>query len=105
MSYELHHGPIPQDMNICHKCDTPPCWNPKHLFAGTDIDNIADKVAKGRQPKGETNGNARLTEFQVTQIRSLRAAGYKQQDLAEMFGVSQATVGQIVRRVTWKHIP
>lgn len=105
VSWEIHNGPIPDGMNVCHECDNPPCWNPAHLFVGSDADNMADKVAKGRQPRGETNGNARITEAQVIQIRALRASGYQQQELADMFGISQPTVGQIVRRVTWKHIP
>ncbi len=56
-SYELHNGPIPIGMFSCHHCDNPPCCRPDHLFAGTQLDNEADKAAKGRQPKGERNGS------------------------------------------------
>jgi hypothetical protein len=41
-------GPIPEGMILCHKCDTPPCVNPDHLFVGTPLDNALDKMAKGR---------------------------------------------------------
>jgi hypothetical protein len=47
-AYELANGPIPDRMHVLHRCDRPRCCNPAHLFIGTNADNVADMMAKGR---------------------------------------------------------
>lgn len=57
-SYEMHVGPIPEGMNVLHRCDTPSCVRPSHLWAGSQLENIRDAKSKGRMATG-----ARLPQF------------------------------------------
>ncbi len=100
-AWMLTKGPIPDGLQVCHKCDVPSCVNPDHLFLGTFADNMDDKVAKGRQQKGERHWNSKLTVAQVRSIRERRAAGDKLVQIASEFGVDFSTVGKIAKRTKW----
>lgn len=54
ISYEQHIGPIPEGLLVLHRCDTPRCIEPSHLFLGTPKDNTQDMLSKGR---GRYQGN------------------------------------------------
>ncbi len=56
VSWEMHFGAIPEGLLICHRCDTPGCIRPDHLFIGTQQDNLDDMYQKGRGPTGDKNG-------------------------------------------------
>lgn len=104
LSWEIHFGEIPEGMCICHKCDNPPCVNPKHLFLGTKADNAQDRNAKGRHTNqsGEHNGHARLCRQDIDRIIRLLELGRPQSEIAAMFGVKQPHISRILRGAAWK---
>lgn len=104
-SWELHNGPIPEGLVVCHKCDVPNCVNPSHLFLGTQSDNVQDAVNKGRLQHGETNGHSKLKVDDVLSIIRLRKSGLTEPQIASQFGVSRGAINSILRNKTWKHIP
>jgi hypothetical protein len=105
LSYELNIAPVPAGLIVCHRCDNPPCVRPEHLFLGTDNDNQRDKVAKGRQERGETHHAAKLTAADVVEIRSSRAQGTRVNELAAKYGVDRGAIQAVVSRKTWAHVP
>jgi HNH endonuclease len=102
VSHVLHIGPIPNGLCVLHRCDVRPCTNPGHLFLGTKADNSDDKIAKGRQPRGETHHWAKLTQAQADLMRAIRSAwGTPMQDIADVFGVSRALVSLVLANKIW----
>ena len=103
VSYEMHVGPIPKGMEVCHRCDNPPCVNPDHLFLGTHAENMADSLAKGRAARmlGEDASSAKLTAAQVDLIRRMSLGGMPNPAIARQFGVHTSTVWSAVVGKTW----
>lgn len=89
LSYELHRGPIPAGRFVCHRCDTPRCVNPDHLFLGDNAENMRDCFRKGRLPLPVNTGD---------KIARLRAAlrsgtgGLTSRQIAAKHGVSKGAV-------------
>jgi hypothetical protein len=91
---------LAQDMYALHSCNNPPCCNPEHLREGTNQENVDDKLRADRQPRGETNGKAKLTIGQVNDIRA-NIDSLSQQMLADRYGVQKACIAKIQRGKTW----
>lgn len=102
-SYLLYYGNLPNNLLVCHKCDNPSCVNPDHLFLGTYKDNAQDMVNKRRQAKGSKQGSAKLNELQIRIIRRLLEYNILiQQEIADIFDVTQGHISSIKHKRKWK---
>jgi len=106
VAYSLYYGTDPSGLHVLHSCDNPSCCFGGHLFLGTNADNVADKVRKGRAKgmPGVLNSKAKLTETDVSEIRRLRASGMIARCIAEQFNVGRSMVSHITNRRFWKHV-
>lgn len=100
VSYYLTHGKWAYPMTL-HSCDNRLCWNPHHLRAGTNAQNMEDKVSRNRQLKGEDIASAKLN---AGKVQAIRASIKNQADLAREFGVTEAQIHRVKHRKQWKHI-
>lgn len=108
VAYILSFGDIPESLDVCHRCDNPPCCNPAHLFAGTTSQNIQDMVSKGRcgdtSNPGESHPNSVLTNDKVIEMRAKFANGISPKSLGVHYGISTTHAWRIVTRKSWTHI-
>ena len=123
VSWVAFKGPIPAGMKVLHRCDNPPCVNPDHLFLGTQADNVADCVRKGRLvvPRcpihrkargdsngmrthpgclaGERNGRSKISDEDRREIVARRQAGEQRRRLAAEYGLNESQILRIVTAV------
>lgn len=90
LAYELAYGEIADGLVVCHKCDTPRCMNPHHLFLGTQAENLEDARNKGRLPKRKPKPAAR--KLTPKQIALVRRSPLSDKYFANRFNVSTAVI-------------
>jgi hypothetical protein len=116
-AWTLARGPIPAGLRVLHSCDNRACCNPRHLFLGTQADNMADCKRKGRAAagdrngtrtrpdrvrRGERSGRAKLTAADVCAIRREAASGALQREIAARYGIDRSVVSRIVAGLAWR---
>lgn len=105
LAYEIFNGKIPEGLFVLHHCDNRRCFNPEHLFIGTQQDNMNDMKTKGRERKnpnkGEKHHQAKLTESEVIAIRQSKET---YSELAKKYSVSISHICSIRKRRSWRHI-
>lgn len=97
--FECTNGPIPDGLQACHRCDTPACANPDHIFLGSGAENVADMVRKGRQVAGERQRVAKLTTEAAREIMSSEDPASL---LAALYGVDRATIYCVQTGRSWR---
>jgi hypothetical protein len=113
VAFKVLVGPIPEDKpRVLHKCDTPPCFRPNHLYAGTEAQNVRDRDARGRTPSGDAHARSKVTSQDVLRLRELCAATPMGQrypipasQLGRQLGLSDGQVSRIIRGRAWKLSP
>lgn len=99
------HNPDPENYNcVLHKDDNPqnPHWS--NLTWGTQSQNILDCVKKGRGFNGIRNGNSKLSEANVHEIRKMLNDGITSRKIGKKFGVSKLPILSIKNNKTWQHL-
>lgn len=92
MSYQIHHGEVPDGMWVLHRCDNRKCVNPEHLYLGDAKQNAQDMHNRGRAV-----GRLVYGVEAVERARQLYAEGRSQQSIADELGIHQTTISKYIR--------
>lgn len=92
--YALTNGPIARGLSVLHKCDTPLCVRPDHLFLGSQADNLNDARAKGRLVDGRHR--VKVSDAGLAYIRASYRPRINGKQLAAQYGISLTSLMRIM---------
>lgn len=106
VAWEVVNGPIPQGMNVCHRCDTPACVNPSHLFLGTHQENMWDSAKKGRarQPSPRYGVEHPRSRLSTEDVQALRSGAASVEDIARKRCVHPETARRARDGITYRNL-
>jgi hypothetical protein len=134
VSYTAHKGEISLGLSVLHRCDNRKCFNPAHLFLGTQLDNMRDAACKGRlpgPPKNTVNwqhlhpekivrgkdhhlskdssclprgSEHHATKITEVEVLEIRKSSSTLRELSEIYGMSQSALGKIRAGQSWRHV-
>jgi hypothetical protein len=103
-SWIIHKGEIKPGLFVLHKCDNRRCSNPDHLYLGTHSENMRDMTEKKRQARGSRQGQAKLNELKVKEIKVKIKNGLSDLEIAKENSVTHTAIYLIRIGKNWKHI-
>lgn len=92
----------PHDKQVCHTCDNPRCVNPRHLWLGTNADNMQDSAQKGRKPRGVNNPAAKINTGLAEGIRGWWAQGLGAREIAVLYGIGKSQAYNVAVGRHWQ---
>ncbi len=103
LSYYYNNKTRPEQWLVLHRCNNRGCVNPNHLYLGTYKDNARDKFASGNGLTGENSARGKLKARETIEIRErYKVGGISYAQLARIYDVNKASIGQVIRGDTWK---
>jgi hypothetical protein len=102
----VNERPMTEGLYACHHCDVPPCCNPWHVYAGTQLKNMRDAKQRGRMGRtsGEQNGKSKLNNVAIALIWEMRYQNKDIKIIAQQLGRSRGTIDAVLSGRTWKNI-
>lgn len=76
MSAHIYLGfDLDSELNVNHKpiCTNNACWNPEHIYVGTQAENVADQIEMGRFVDGRNNLNGGINFNKENWMKSKNA--------------------------------